>query len=155
MVKKLVAIELTVSLLVGLPTGVYAEMSENGSFQSSVSIDENENLDSQTELQDGVENIEGFISEEALEEDGDNSFEVNNSADNEWTDTTESTVETNSTVSDFEYSTDDVSGTAQIKKYIGSDSVVEIPQQINGYTVTSVDGFYANGIITKVIVPSP
>ena len=103
MVKKLVAIELTVSLLVGLPTGVYAEMSENGSFQSSVSIDENENLDSQTELQDGVENIEGFISEEALEEDGDNSFEVNNSADNEWTDTTESTVETNSTVSDFEY----------------------------------------------------
>lgn len=154
MVKKLVAIELTVSLLVGLPTGVYAEMSENGSFQSSVSIDENENLDSQTELQDGVENIEGFISEEALEEDGDNSFEVNNSADNEWTDTTESTVETNSTVSDFEYSTDDVSGTAQIKKYIGSDSVVEIPQQINGYTVTSVDGFYANGIITKVIVPN-
>ena len=73
MVKKLVVIELTVSLLVGLPTGVYAEMSENGSFQSSVSIDENENLDSQTELQDGVENIEGFISEEALEEDGDNS----------------------------------------------------------------------------------
>ena len=135
MVKKLVAIELTVSLLVGLPTGVYAEMSENGSFQSSVSIDENENLDSQTELQDGVENIEGFISEEALEEDGDNSFEVNNSADNEWTDTTESTVETNSTVSDFEYSTDDVSGTAQIKKYIGRavDVVLHWAQR-NGVT---------------------
>lgn len=151
MVKKLVAIELTISLLLGLPVGVYAEISENGKFQSSVVVNKNENLDSQTEVQDSEESIDGFISEETLEDD--NSFEANSSGDNEWTDETESTIESNSTASDYEYSINGVSGTVKIKKYLGNDSVVEIPKQIDGYTVTSIDGFYANGTVTKVIIP--
>ena len=157
MLKKLVAIELTVSLLVGIPTGVYAELPENEIFQSS-DADRNENSDLQTELQKDTGELEEFVSEEPLEDEY--SFEIKNSDANEWTDETESTYETestiesNSAVSDYEYSIDGVSGTCKIKKYLGYDSVVEIPQQINGYTVTAIDGFYSNNIITKVVIPN-
>ncbi len=203
MLKRLVAIELTVSLLLGIPTGVYAEIPENETFQSSGFVDGNENFDSQTELQNGGDNIEDFTSEETVEADNlfevdnsddnegvdeaesefesnsvasdndysiddvgetsisqkemledDNSFEINDIDDNVWTDEAESTFESDSTVSDYEYSIDGVSGTAKIKKYLGSDSVVEIPQQIDGYTVTSIGGFNENNTITKVVIPN-
>ena len=55
---------------------------------------------------------------------------------------------------DYEYNILD-DGTAEIKKYIGSESELEIPSTLDGYDVTSIGkmAFYRCSSLTSLIIP--
>ncbi len=67
-------------------------------------------------------------------------------------DEVESSNSDESNVEDFDYVVLE-DGTIGISAYNGSAPVVRIPDEIDGNTVTSVDGISSNDIVTKVIIP--
>lgn len=150
MIKKAFAIGLALTMSVTSPMPVMAD--ENMETQESV-FDDSGDMDSieeenSSEEQNGVNEFSSGDVNNEVEQD------EQTDSEQEWSSgAEEDTFSATSDVSDFDYSIDGVTGTATIKGYNGTDSVVYIPQTVEGYTVTSVGGFKGNRTVTKVIVP--
>lgn len=150
MIKKAFAIGLALTMSVTSPMPVMAD--ENMETQESV-FDDSGDMDSieeenSSEEQNGVNEFSSGDVNDEFEQD------EQTDSEQEWSSgAEEDTFSATSDVSDFDYSIDGVTGTVTIKGYKGTDSVVYIPQTIEGYTVTSIGGFEDNDIITKVVVP--
>lgn len=63
-------------------------------------------------------------------------------------------IRNNSGNGDFEYSIRD-DGTAQIVEYVGNETVLSIPSEVDGYVVTSIrwNSFYGKTNITEITIP--
>lgn len=150
MIKKAFAIGLALTMSVTSPMPVMAD--ENMETQESV-FDDSGDMDSieeenSSEEQNGVDEFSSGDVNDEFEQD------EQTDSEQEWSSgAEEDTFSATSDVSDFDYAIDGVTGTATIKGYNGTDSVVYIPQMVEGYTVTSVGGFKGNRTVTKVIVP--
>lgn len=81
-------------------------------------------------------------------------YNLNDGNDNLTTTATSETVTTKTVLSDLSYSLNS-DGTMKIVKYKGTNTVVDLYDSYNGYTVTTIgDSAFANSSITSIDIPS-